>query len=339
MFSATAVLSPRFDQPEMDFDLGVNIFQPSAISWTGSNSTGAASGSSPSFPASTDFPQHTSPFLSQDALDTWQQRFNREWAMLSASDAPVRGDSAVENAPSPYAAPSQGASSLPALATVRGLSDLNVELYTLSSVIPKPPTDISQPLSWKDKDFAIDKTFQLSQRFIEVLNKLYPRFLETAPLRSGDSMSSSNSESSLSALPPTPSFDQASFLLVLSCYQRLVDAYDDIFGNMQACLNRSSTTAREDYVQMPDVRVGGFSLPNSSALQITLILQLARHLLRRMGDIIKCVDSSFTAMSADGLHSTNDLTSLTLKAVYSRESDLIARINTLRNTLVSLNIL
>ncbi|KAF2444611.1 hypothetical protein P171DRAFT_431418 [Karstenula rhodostoma CBS 690.94] len=306
-----------FNQPDMEFNLGVDMFQPT--SWTGSNSNGPTSVSSPSFPA-----HRASPLLLQDALDTWQQRFNSEWALLSADDGPAQGDATVENATSPCADASQTVPTLPALTTVRSLSDLNVDLYTLSSFIPKPPTDISQPLSWKDKDFAIDKTFQLSQRFIEVLNKLYPRFLETAPISSAGSGS---------ALRPDPSFDQASFLLVLSCYQRLVDAYDDIFGNMQACLNRSSTTAREDYVQMPDVRVGDFSLPNSSALQITLILQLARHLLRRLGDIIKWVDSGYIDASS------NDLTSLTLKAVYTRESDLITRINVLRNTLISLNIL
>lgn len=224
---------------------------------------------------------------------------------------------------------SQLTHSLP-LAVVRGLSDLNVELFTLSSSIPKPPTSTSQPLSWKNKDFAIDKTFQLSQKLIEVLDKLYPRYRTTA--RDCSTLQYTKEPEFLNQ---SISFDHASLLLVLSCYQRLIEAYNDIFGNMQACLDRSATTMPEDYVQMPNMKVGSFSLPNSSALQITLVLQLARHLLQRMGVIIKALDQSRGAVSDD----MNDLISLTFKTVNTREIDLIGRINKLRNTLVSLDIL
>ncbi|OTA54843.1 hypothetical protein K449DRAFT_389072 [Hypoxylon sp. EC38] len=66
---------------------------------------------------------------------------------------------------------------------------------------------------------------------------------------------------------------------------------------------------------MPDMKVGSFSLPNSSALQITLVLQLARNLIKRMGFIIKALDQSQNLKSCD----TNDLMSLTFKAVNFRE--------------------
>ncbi|KAI2626421.1 hypothetical protein GGR54DRAFT_636992 [Hypoxylon sp. NC1633] len=163
---------------------------------------------------------------------------------------------------------------------------------------------------------------------------MYPRHPEKSSL-SPTRSPAHDSASPVSGSCRPISFDQSSFLLVLSCYQRLIETYDDIFGNMQACLDRSSVTAREDYVQMPDVKVGSFSIPDSSALQITLILQLARHLIRRMGIIIKNLNPRPNA-AIDG---ANDLLSLTFKALSIRESDLIERINKLRNTLVSLDIL
>lgn len=249
--------------------------------------------------------------------------------MLSAEQQSPPDDGIVRPCTGTPRAKSQETQNL-RLSTIRGLSDLNVEMFTLSSTIPKPPACISQPHSWKDKDFAIDKTFQLSQRLIEVLDKLYP----------------SNSESNSCTMKPpredelpvfapndSPSFDQSSFLLVLSCYQRLIETYHDIFGNMQACLDRSTVTAREDYVQMPDMKVGSFSVPDSSALQITMILQLSRHLLRRMGTIIKSLKTNYNGGG------TNDLMSLTFQAVNTREDELIETINKLRNSLLSLDIL
>ena len=88
-------------------------------------------------------------------------------------------------------------------------------------------------------------------------------------------------------------------------------------------------------MKMPDVKVGTFSLPKSSALQITLVLQLARYLLRRMGFVIKALDPS---LSADG-DDTNNLMPLAFKVVKAGETDLIEKINQLRNTLISLEIL
>ena len=249
--------------------------------------------------------------------------------MLSAEQQSPPDHGNVRTCPGTPRAKSQETQNL-RLSTIRDLSDLNVEMFTLSSTIPKPPTSISQPLSWKNKDFAIDKTFRLSQRLIEVLDKLYPRNSE-----SNSYIMTPPQEDALPvlALNYPPSFDQSSFLLVLSCYQRLIETYHDIFGNMQACLDRFVVTAREDYVQMPDMKVGSFSVPDSSALQITMVLQLSRHLLRRMGTIIKSLDTNSNGAT------TNDLMSLTFKAINTKEDELIETINKLRNSLLSLDIL
>lgn len=286
------------------------------------------SGFSPTYDLSNASSTADSCLQSRDAASTWQYRFNQEWAMLSAEQQSPLDDGILQTRPGTPRAKSHEDLRL---STIRGLSDLNIEMFTLSSTIPKPPTSTSQPHSWKNKDFSIDKTFLLSQRLIEVLDKMYPRnsasqsHIMTPPLQ-GDT---------LPELAPndSPPFDQSSFLLVLSCYQRLIETYHDIFGNMQACLDRSTVTAREDYVQMPDMKVGSFLVPDSSALQITMILQLSRHLLRRMGAIIKSLKANYNGSG------TNDLMSLTFNAVNSREDELIETINKLRNSLVSLDIL
>ncbi|GAM33370.1 hypothetical protein TCE0_004f00219 [Talaromyces pinophilus] len=320
------------DQTEFDFSaLGTYPLpdNPTTATWSnpafvdlvpGFSSTGTLSNASPT----------ADPYLqSEDATSTWQHRFNQEWAMLSAEQQSPPDDAIVQTCPGTPRAKSQETQNL-RLSIIRGLSDLNVEMFTLSSTIPKPPTSISQPLSWKNKDFAIDKTLQLSQRLIEVLDKLYPRNSE-----SNNHIMTPPQEDALPVLAPndSPPFDQSSFLLVLSCYQRLIETYHDIFGNMQACLDRSMVTAREDYVQMPDMKVGSFSVPDSSALQITMVLQLSRHLLRRMGTIIRSLKTNYNGSG------TNDLMSLTFNAVNTREDELIQTIKKLRNSLLSLDIL
>jgi len=266
--------------------------------------------------------------------------------MLSAAEIPVQGQ-----LPTPQNA-AEKVPGLSAISTIQSLSDLNVELYTHAVTVPNPPKSLVEPLSWKDKDFAIDRTFQLSQRFIDILNTHYPRYLQSAALSAtntpaSSAPSNSHHSGSNSDRPPL-SIDQASFLLILSCYLRLIDTYDNIFGNMQACLDRASVTAREDYVSLPNVKFGSFSLPNSSALQITLILQLARHLLNRMGEIIGSIElsESSSTVTSDIIDNNEALSpglehsmSPTLKALNHREKALIKRVNTLRNTLIDLNIL
>ncbi|KAK5992324.1 Isoflavipucine cluster transcription factor [Cladobotryum mycophilum] len=269
----------------------------------------------------------------------WQQMFNQEWAMLSSQHLAASKDM------SPAAVSDlaeDGSNPQCRIVTIRQLSDLNVELYAHAATVPKPPMSLSEPLNWKDKNFAIDRTFQLSQRLIEILNRQYPRYLETA------SMSGSEPVSSDALQVADIETDDGSCLLILSCYIRLVGIYDNIFGNMQACLDRSSVIAREDHAKLPDVKFGSFSLPNSSALQIVLILQLARNLLNRMGEIVKAAgfnaqksqsnpENPNTTESIEG--PTNCLLPSAVKTVIYQENRLMTRITELRNTLIAMNIL
>lgn len=307
-------------QPQFDFAAFSMLDNPTTPAWPGSTLVDFISGSSSASPTADTCVQ-------QSGESTWQYRSNQEWAMLSAQQQSPPEDRIVPSCLDSRVNP-QETQRLQLLA-IRGLSDLNVDMFSLSSTIPKPPTCISQPHSWKNKDFAIDKTFQLSQRLIEVLNQLFPHNSESHNYV----MTPPNEAEAVLAPTNYPLFDQSSFLLVLSCYQRLIETYHNIFGNMQACLDRSMVTACEDYVQMPDMKVGSFSVPHSSALQITVVLQLSRHLLCRMGVIIKSLN---TSCNGDGV---NDLMSFTFKAVKEREDELVKTISKLGNSLLSLDIL
>ncbi|KZL79122.1 fungal transcriptional regulatory protein [Colletotrichum incanum] len=255
----------------------------------------------------------------QKALETWQPRFNRERALLSTANETITVPGVYLpqlSHESTTAAPSddrlcEEKRQLDVLSSTRSLSDLNVQLFALVAAIPRPPFCKTELVTWKNKDVAIDKTFQPSHRFIEVLNKLSPRYLEAA-IHESDAGEIQG---------PEVDVDQAPLLLILPCYQRLVDAYRNMFGNDQACLDRSFVTARE-YVRMLEVKVGSFALPDSSALQITLILQLARHLLQHVGAIIKCIEEK----SGSVRHGECDLLTLTFNVVSTKEDELVGKI-------------
>ncbi|KAL2837714.1 hypothetical protein BJY01DRAFT_41156 [Aspergillus pseudoustus] len=262
----------------------------------------------------------------------WQQAFNREWTMM-VSQNPI---DVTETPPElPASSTVEAPQTACPLATIRELSQLNIDLYSHQASVPIPPASLEEPITWKDKDFAIDRTFALSQRLIKLVNGQYPRYLETAR---GQTV-----ESTLASTAPEPQIDQGSCLLILSCYTRLIETYDRIFANMQGCLDRSSVTAPEDYVSMPNVQIGSFSLPHSSSLQIVLILQLARELLNRMGEVIRAVQPDKKAghidTAAPELTTGSQLLSSTLGTVSAEEDRLMKRITKLRTTLIALNIL
>lgn len=298
--------------------------------------------------------------------ENWQHIFQQEWALLSNqpnSAAESSPNSAFTNDLSNNFSSTNSITSShddnshrdkdhgsvpksPCIVnTVRQLSELNVELFAHAVLVPKPPSSVSEPLSWKGKDFAIDRILQLSQKFIHILNAQYPRFLASAAMTGHAHSPGSSPDVS------SPLLDQGC-LLILSCYLRLVDTYDDVFGNMQACLDRSSITPEEDYVHLPGVQVGSFTLPQSSALQIVLILQLSRHLLSRIGEIFRAagiaksenISSLSDAMGAppgDGSEQRDlhTLISSAIDTVSKREQRLMERIAKLRSTLIELNIL
>ncbi|KAL5043107.1 hypothetical protein BDW71DRAFT_130198 [Aspergillus fruticulosus] len=266
------------------------------------------------------------------APENWQQAFDQEWAMMASQHAA----SVTETSPGLPASDGLDSPQTTCIfAMISELSQLNIDLYAHQTSVPIPPASLADPLTWKNKDFAIDRTFELSQRLIKLVNKKYPRYRETARMQTP--------ESALDSTMPEPQIDQGSCLLILSCYTRLIETYGRIFANMQGCLDRSSVTAPEDYVSMPSVQIGSFSLPHSSSLQIVLILQLARELLTRMSEVIKIAkpekQMDHRETSAPEPAGGSQLLSSALNDVAAEEDRLMNKINKLRSTLITLNIL
>ena len=232
-------------------------------------------------------------------------------------------------------------SSLSTLSIIRELSNLNVKLYAHASSIPKPPNSATEPLSWKDKDFAMDQTFELSQSMIALLNRLSPpRYMENS-LNNSPKFGSLNPQSSHPlADPESPCIDQASMLIILSCHMRLMETYDYIFRNMQACLDRSSIMAPEDYVSLPSVSVGSFSFPPTSAMQLTMVLHCASEILDQLRKVTGSNRLYTATQDGDSRAASDpDPITITAEAVTRKQKKLIDGIKNLRHSLVTLDVI
>lgn len=210
-------------------------------------------------------------------------------------------------------------------------------------------------------EFAIDQTFLLSRQLIDILNQVYPRFHQRASsfeqamvspshsqsphrLHSRHYSHSTNGSNPLAPCdyPPT-SIDPGSGLLVLSCYLRVIDIYDKIFGHIRMCVAKTGTADPFTQIRLPGLTIGSFSLQSSSALQVTLFIQLAEQLLDRLRSIVALMDSTTLrgAKEEGGSNrqdrqdgsSLGDVTDVTLQAIRTREGEMVKRMNSVRRML------
>ena len=151
---------------------------------------------------------------------------------------------------------------------VRVLSDLNVQLYEHAAALPPFPEEeimynISDgttannngETSQVDEDYArafdVERTFILTRSLIDVLRRLY-QHIDDDPF----------------ARP----LDRATVLLILSCYYRLMDVYEAIFGHMRTCTRNLPDCKHEDNhsvragvvvkgVVMPAFQFGAYKVP------------------------------------------------------------------------------
>lgn len=166
---------------------------------------------------------------------------------------------------------------------VRELADLNVRLIDHFSTLPaplKPSTDQATG-SLQSRFFAIDQTFALTKALITVLKRLYlhlddPQF-------------------------DRPSIDQATTLLILSCYYRLMDIYESIGRNIQSCSQNPQMPwpGDEAVVTLPSLQIGSFSPdqlqdgeserpPSLStvSMHMMVMLMLSSQLCEQLRDVI-----------------------------------------------------
>jgi hypothetical protein len=179
---------------------------------------------------------------------------------------------------------------------IRELARLNVELYEHAANIPALPTPGTTSAdkatgggggSQKETLFAIDETFHLTKRFIDTIKGLCHAECNSTP-RSLDGTKSLNGRQGMLALPSAtfgqqldhvgstysgPSLgpsstsflhaDEATILMILSCYCRLTDIYGSIFKHMQACMNSPKPPVIDKgfVVVLPQLQVGSYTAP------------------------------------------------------------------------------
>jgi hypothetical protein len=173
----------------------------------------------------------------------------------------------------------------------RELARLNVELYEHAAKIPVLPAAVATAAekasgrgggSQKAKLFATDETFHLTKRFIDTIKSLCHAECKSTP-RPLDGTKPLNGRQGMLALPsatfgqqldhvgstyPDPSWgpsstsflhaDEATILMILSCYCRLTDIYVSIFKRMQACMNppKPRMTDKEFVVVLLQLQLG-----------------------------------------------------------------------------------
>jgi hypothetical protein len=105
--------------------------------------------------------------------------------------------------------------------------------------------------------------------------------------------------------------DNATIMLVISCYTRLMDVYECLLAHIKACVEKAipPRTYAGQLVSLPAVRVGSFEVPTSKAipLQVTTLLQLSSSVGSNMKILLDRLQTSpWSGM--EGILDTNEST-------------------------------
>ena len=231
---------------------------------------------------------------------------------------------------------------------IQKLLEINVQLYQHVASIPSIRGEGFEAVAainthpssetWIGKGAGIDGTFCLSQQLIEILDHLSP-----------SALSDSSSYSFLQFTPrPCPmdpsavqspgliSLDQASILLVLSSYLRLIEAYDRILSNMQNTLIEArtqaasaiATTSDQQSILLPRLIIGSFEPSATSVLRVSLIINVAETLLSRIRTLLRSMKSVYFDYENSG-DSSKDMT---LRAIRVKERRIMKTIYSIRKS-------
>ncbi|KAL1966321.1 hypothetical protein VTN77DRAFT_4674 [Rasamsonia byssochlamydoides] len=162
---------------------------------------------------------------------------------------------------------------------VKQLAELNVKLFDHAATLPPPQAGHNQyepgsasldviasasetQSSRENRLFAIDKTFAFTRTLIGILGCLYAH-IDNESAMEATGLSSEFQQVKIRARIPPATLDRGTILLVLSCYHRLMDIYESIFGHMQACIKHSITPISDDgrTVSLPSLQVGSYECP------------------------------------------------------------------------------
>lgn len=199
---------------------------------------------------------------------------------------------------------------------IRQVAELNVRLFEHADKLPPLPSKTatehntsavrregSSADPWQSGDsetFPIDQTFHLTRAFMDMLCHFYPRPKGSAnsPPSSSDPPNqpnmyptpSTHDQTNLPQVANPPAVDRGTALLILSCYHRLIDIYEGIFGHARACIKHkvAPKTADGKSFRLPQMQIGSYVPPESSALamEMLLMIQMSSQLFDQMREIL-----------------------------------------------------
>ena len=319
---------PRLAHGDYSAQYGVELFNH------GSKDSGSASTTqrTPAAEVSSDFEVDTGALIAR--ISEINVRLFEHAATLpllekSSPYAPITLDSRISQRSSP--APSSG------ILDRNGLSRHGI-----------PGSKARTATEGPENEFAIDRTFSLSQEFIEILQKLCPCSPDSSrrsnnpkqppslqkPLRSANNSENNTPRDQAASRRP---LDEASGLLILSIYLRVINIYDAIFAHTQACIKERG---EKSTMRLPHLAIGAFSLPPCSAMQLTLIIQLAEQLLALLREIIGSMDINVQSGNEDSANgyrqsgSGSAVLEATLISLRDREREVVKRMMHVRRLLL-----
>lgn len=203
------------------------------------------------------------------------------------------------------------------IAAVEALTTLNLHLLRHASTVP-PLAALPPDVSQDDELFNLDDTFRLTKTMLDVVQTLHP-----------------SSSVSLSG-PDAVAIDTATLFLVISCWLRLADIYDTIFGHIRRCAQQSvlPATSSGKPVSLPPVRIGTFVTDPTTAilLQMLATLQHATQLADGMCSFATSVECHATQSTALVPSSGADET--TCRDVKRRAGGMHQQVRAIRGTLM-----
>jgi hypothetical protein len=209
---------------------------------------------------------------------------------------------------------------------IKNLSKLSLDLYEHAAIIPPLSTHPSSPSRNRPEgeseyaggvaersiskhvlvadeirdteEFPIDDTFHLTTALLDIVCYLDLSYFRNSSQPDRTISNENIVESSADALSALrhSSIDHATIMLVFSCYTRLMDIYECLFGHIKACVEKSILPINRagHQVSLPAVKVGSYKVSSSKAipLQVMTILQLSASVGDGIQGILDKVESS-----------------------------------------------
>ncbi|PGH32794.1 hypothetical protein GX50_04395 [[Emmonsia] crescens] len=210
---------------------------------------------------------------------------------------------------------------------VRKLADLNVKLCEHAAKLPPVSTKFCDiQISLANRVFEIDETFCLIQSLIDVINAIYSHILSSGKQQPEETSSypsfppsstllfSQNNQKDQPSIhhmnktaPSTPKShvpDRATFLLILSCYDRVMDIYQCLFTHIECCIQHFATPMKSEAqaTQLPELIIGSYKPPMESAVAMKMFLfhTMARQLFMQLQTVLGAHEPQTTGAGRTG---------------------------------------